>query len=66
MKKTNAFSNFKNTIKTIKNEAEKSYYLNDNFSKKRKAMNNLFNDDFLPKIDDYEKEINNRIESKKR
>ena len=66
MKKTNAFSNFKNTIKTIKNEAEKSYYLNDNFSKKRKAMNNLFNDDFLPKIDDYEKEINNRIESKKK
>ena len=66
IKKTNAFSNFKNTIKTIKNEAEKSYYLNDNFSKKRKAMNNLFNDDFLPKIDDYEKEINNRIESKKK
>jgi len=62
LKKANTFSDFKNTIKTIKNEAQKSYFLNDNFLKKTDAMNSLFNDKLLPKIDDYEDAINNNIE----
>ena len=60
IKKTNTFSEFKNTIKTIKNEAKKSYFMNDNFLKKQNAMDNLFNDKLLPKIDDYEKAINKK------
>lgn len=59
LRKTNTFSNFRNTIKTIKNEAEKSYYLNDNFYKKRDAMNAIFNDKYLPQIDEYENAISN-------
>ena len=66
LKKTNSFSNFKNTIKTIKNEAEKSYYINDNFYKKRENMNAIFNDKFLPTIEEYEKAIINRERNIKR
>ena len=62
LKKANTFSDFKNTINTIKNEAQKSYFLNDNYLKKTDAMNSLFNDKLLPKIDDYEDAINNNIE----
>ena len=59
IKKTNTFTEFRNTIKTIKNEAAKSYYLNDNFRKKNYMMNNLFNDKYLPKLEEYEKAIIN-------
>ena len=59
LKKANTFSNFRNTIKTLKNEAEKVNFINDNFLKKRDAMNAILNDKFLPKIEEYEKEINN-------
>ena len=58
LKKTNTFSNFRNTIKTIKNEAAKVPYITDNFLKKRDAMNAILNDKYLPKIEEYEKEIN--------
>ena len=59
IKKTNTFTEFRNTIKTIKNEAAKSHYLNDNFRKKNDMMNNLFNDKYLPKLEEYEKAIIN-------
>ena len=59
LKKANTFSNFRNTIKTLKNEAEKVNYINDNFLKKRNAMNAILNDKYLPKLEEYEKEINN-------
>ena len=55
--KPNSFSNFKNTIKTVKNEAEKSYFLQENFIKKKDTMDELFNNKILPKIEDYEKLI---------
>ena len=64
-KKANTFSNFKNTIKTIKNEAEKSYFINDNFLVKKENMNALFNEKAYPKIDEYESVIKNEEERKK-
>ena len=66
LKKANTFSDFKNTIKTIKNEAQKSYYLDSNFNKKKDAMNSLFNEKQLPKLDDYEKAININTEKNNR
>ena len=52
--KTNAFSNFKNSIKTVRNEAQKAYFLDENFNKKKDVMDSLFNNKILPKIEDYE------------
>ena len=52
--KSNSFSNFKNTIKTVRNEAEKAYFLDENFDKKKDTMDALFNNKLLPKIEDYE------------
>ena len=54
MNKANSFTNFKNTIKTVKNEAEKAYFLNENFDKKKDSMDLLFNNKVLPNIEDYE------------
>ena len=50
----NKFSDFKNTIKTVRNEAQKVYFLGDNFEKKKNSMNLLFDTKMLPKIEDYE------------
>ena len=52
--KANAFSNFKNTIKTVRNEAVKAYFLDENFDRKKDTMDGLFNNKILPKIEDYE------------
>ena len=52
--KTNAFSNFKNSIKKVRNEAQKAYFLDENFNKKKDVMDSLFNNKILPKIEDYE------------
>ena len=52
--KTNAFANFKNSIKTVRNEAQKAYFLDENFNKKKDVMDSLFNNKILPKIEDYE------------
>jgi hypothetical protein len=49
-----AFSNFKNTIKTVKNEAELLRDLNKNFDKKRNTMEGFFKRNSLPKIEEYE------------
>ena len=64
MRKTNTFNEYKNTIKTIKNEAAKSYFINDNFKKKNFMMNSLFNDKILPKLEEYERAINNSSQKK--
>lgn len=58
------FSEYKNTIKTVRNEANKIRYINDYFSKKTKTMNNFFKTENLPKINDYEKLINGSIDYK--
>ncbi len=52
--KANSLSNFKNTIKTVRNEAEKVHFLNENFDKKKDSMDLLFNSKILPNIEDYE------------
>lgn len=52
--KANSYTNFKNTIKTVRNEAEKAYFLNENFDKKKDSMDLLFNNRVLPNIEDYE------------
>ena len=64
MRKTNTFNEYKNTIKTIQNEAAKSYFINDNFKKKNFMMNSLFNDKILPKLEEYERAINNSSQKK--
>ena len=53
------FNNYKNTIKTVRNEANKAITLNQNFDKKIKTMENFFNSKKLPKIEDYDNIINN-------
>ena len=53
------FNNYKNTIKTVRNEANKAISLNQNFDKKIKTMENFFNSKKLPKIEDYDNIINN-------
>ena len=62
--KPNTFSNFKNTIKTVKNEAEKSYFLQENFIKKKDTMDELFNNKILPKIEDYDYLIQKNVKRK--
>ena len=54
------FSNFRNTIKTVKNEAEMIKYIDQNFDKKRNTMEGFFKRNALPKIEDYEKMFKTR------
>ena len=49
-----AFSNFKNTLKTVKNEAEMVRHINQNFDKKRNTMEGFFKRSTLPKLEEYE------------
>ena len=56
---TDFFNNYKNTIKTVRNEANKAISMNQNFDKKIKTMENFFNAKKLPKIEDYDNIINN-------
>ena len=51
---TTAFSNFRNTIKTVKNEAEMIKYIDQNFDRKRKTMEGFFKRNALPNIEDYD------------
>ena len=51
---TTAFSNFRNTIKTVKNEAEMIKYIDQNFDMKRKTMEGFFKRNALPNIEDYD------------
>ena len=62
--KANAFSNFKNTIKTVRNEAVKAYFLDENFDRKKDTMDGLFNNKILPKIEDYENLIQKNAKKK--
>jgi len=64
-----AFSNYKNTIKTVRNEADKVRYLNENFDRKMRTMEGFFKLNNLPQIDDYENIIKDKtsyIENKER
>ena len=54
------FSNYKNTIKTVRNEATKVIFINENFDKKLHTMENFFKINSLPKIEDYENILKNR------
>ncbi len=56
---SNYFTDYKNTIKTVRNEADKARFISLNFDKKIKTMNNFFNAKNLPKLEDYENIINN-------
>ena len=47
---TIGFSNFKNTIKTVKNEAQKSKLLDNNFDKKWDTMEEFFKNNNLQKL----------------
>ena len=48
---TTAFSNFRNTIKTVRNEAEKVKFIDENFDKKWDTMENFFKkNELLPKL----------------
>ena len=49
------FGNFRNTIKTVKSEAEFIKNINQNFDIKRKTMNKFFKSNSLPSIEYYEK-----------
>ena len=64
--KANAFSNFKNTIKTVRNEAEKAIFIDDNFDKKKDTMDQLFNNKILPRIEDYENLIQKNAKKKQK
>ena len=48
------FIDYKNTIKTVKNEAEKVRFLDENFDKKRDTMESFFKQSELPQINNYE------------
>ena len=48
------FIDYKNTIKTVKNEAEKVRFLDENFDKKRDTMESFFKQNELPHINEYE------------
>ena len=54
MTSTTAFSNFRNTIKTVKNEAEMIKFIDLNFDRKRKTMEGFFKKNALPNIEDYD------------
>jgi hypothetical protein len=53
------FNNYKNTIKTVRNEADKASHMDQNFDEKIKTMEGFFNAKNFPKIEDYDKVINN-------
>ena len=55
---TSFFNNYKNTIKTVRNEADKASHMCENFDEKIKTMDSFFNAKNLPKIEDYENLIN--------
>ena len=55
---SNFFNNYKNTIKTVRNEADKASHMNQNFDTKMKTMENFFNTKNLPKIEEYDNIIN--------
>ena len=55
-----AFTNYKNTIKTVRNEATKVKFMNENFDKKLHTMEGFFKINNLPKIEDYDKIIRNK------
>ena len=57
---SNFFNNYKNTIKTVKNEADKSLFMKDNFDLKMKTMEGFFKSKILPKIEDYESLLKNK------
>ena len=61
------FSNFRNTIKTVKSEAEFIRNISQNFDIKRQTVNRFFENKSLPKIEDYDKlnKQNTLNESKK-
>ena len=61
------FSNFRNTIKTVKSEAEFIRNISQNFDIKRQTVNRFFEKKSLPKIEDYDKlnKQNTLNESKK-
>ena len=54
------FSNFRNTIKTVKNEAKIVRYMGRNFDNKRKTMEGFFKRINLPDIKQYEEMFNTR------
>ena len=54
------FSNFRNTIKTVKNEAKMVRYMGRNFDNKRKTMEGFFKRVNLPDIKQYEEMFNTR------
>lgn len=49
------FSNFNNTIKTVKNEAKFIKNIRENFDIKRKTVNKFFKNNSLPSLFDYDK-----------
>ena len=55
---SNFFNNYKNTIKTVRNEADKASHMTQNFDTKMKTMENFFNTKNLPKIEEYDNIIN--------
>ena len=59
------FTNFKNTIKTVKNEADMVKNIGRNFINKRKTMEGFFKRMNLPKIEEYEKMFKTRNNFKK-
>jgi len=54
------FTNFKNTIKTVKNEAELIQNIGKNFENKRKTMEGFFKRLNLPEIREYDKMFKTR------
>ena len=54
---TTNFTNFKNTIKTVRNEADKTRYINENFDKKKTTLEGFFKKYNLPKLEDYDNMI---------
>ena len=48
------FGNFRNTIKTVKSEAEFIRNISQNFDIKRQTVNRFFENKFLPRIEDYD------------
>ena len=59
MEKTNytTFSNFRNTLKTVRNEANNILKIEQNFDMKRRTMSEFFSRMNLPEIKEYEQEL---------
>ena len=49
------FGNFRNTIQTVRSEAEFIKNINQNFDIKRNTVNKFIKNNYLPNIEDYEK-----------